>query len=425
MSRVFRQAAAIFAPALIVLAGSCDKIWGLTPRTLDPNLVCEESVCRCADGFDNCDGDENNGCEADLQKAPESCGTCGTRCDNGACNAGICQCKSGFGDCDGDRSNGCETSTTDDPSSCGACGHDCLGALCNDGRCAPTVLAKLYSPTSLALDGGYLYIGSCDTPALQRIPIRGGTPQSMYEGQGCVRAMAVNQGSLYFATQDQILTMKLDGSSPPSLVVDAPGVSGVIGVIGGYVYWREQVDPSYLNRFSSSKGLEADLGDDNFPFHALSLTQKGVYWAGAQTILYLPHSKTATISVATVQSDLTKGVPAFTIDAAHAYWAEPMSSVIKSVPIGGGATSVLTSASQPTSLFVDTASLYWTDAASGDVRVVALGAPNAKSSLIASGQEIVANSRITGDEEAVYWFTVGAITPGSGNKTGKVWRATK
>ncbi|MEO5729907.1 MAG: hypothetical protein ABI134_03040, partial [Byssovorax sp.] len=350
MSRVFRHAAAIFAPALIVLAGSCDKIWGISPRTFDPNLVCEESGCRCAEGFDDCDGDENNGCEADLQEAPESCGACGTRCDNGACSGGACQCKVGFGDCDGDASNGCETSTTDAPSSCGACGHDCLGAPCNDGRCTPTVLTKLYAPTSLALDDGYLYVGSCDIPALQRIPVRGGTPQSMYDGQGCVRALAIDQGSLYFATNDKILTMKLDGSSPPSLVVDAPDFSKVLGVLDGHVYWREQSNVSYLNRFSSAKGVEGDIADDNFPFHAISLTPKGAYWAAAQAILYMPHDTIKTMSVAAVQSDLTKGVPAFTIDAAHAYWAEPMNSVIKAVPIGGGVSSVLASASQPTSL---------------------------------------------------------------------------
>jgi hypothetical protein len=425
VSHILRRAAAILAPALIVVAGSCDAIWGISPRTFDPNLVCDESGCRCAAGFGDCDGNQDNGCEADLQMAPETCGTCGTRCDHGTCSVGVCQCKTGFGDCDGDPSNGCETSIADNPLSCGACGHDCLGSPCNGSRCAPTLLAKLYGPTSLALDGGYLYFGACNAPAIQRIPIRGGKPEVVYSGQGCIRALAIDQGSLYFATKDQILAMKLDGSSPPSLVVDAPGVSEALGVVGGHVYWREDSDSIYLNRFSSTKGLEADLGHDNFPFHAISLTPKGAYWAGAEAIEYLPHTSKFAVEIAPVQSDLATGVPAFTIDAAHAYWAEPMSGAIKTVPLGGGAESVLTSATKPTSLFVDAASLYWTDAVTRDVRVVPLGAPNAASAVIATGQEIVNGTRIVGDEEAVYWFTVGAITGTTGNDTGKIWRATK
>ena len=468
MSRAHHVTAALLAPTLILLAASCDKVWGISPRTLDPRLVCDDNGCRCSASFGDCDGDQANGCEVDFSQSLEACGTCGARCDNGLCTSGVCQCKPGFGDCDGDKSNGCEvdfsrspeacgtcgvrcdngvctdaicqckagftncdsdksngceTSIADDPSSCGACGHDCLGSSCTDGRCAPTMLAKLYAPTSLAVDGGYLYIGSCDAPTLQRVPIRGGTIETVYEGQGCVRALAVDQGSLYFATTDQILTMKLDGSSPPSLVVAAPGFSEVLGVVGGYVYW--QADSSYINRFSPAKGLEADLGNDSFPVHAISLTPARAYWAGASAIVSLRHDKLVPSTVAAVQSDFTTGVPAFILDAAHAYWAEPMNSVIKTVPIGGGTESVLTSASKPTSFFVDAASLYWTDAASQDVRVVPLGAPNAKSKVIAAGQEIVNGSRIVGDEEAVYWFTVGAITGGSGNDTGKVWRVTK
>ena len=424
VSRVVRSAAAIFAPALIVLAGSCDKVWGISPRTLDPNLVCDESGCRCTAGFGNCDGNQDNGCEADLQVAPETCGTCGTRCDHGTCSAGLCQCKDGFGDCDGDMSNGCETPVAGNPLSCGACGHDCLGAPCNGGRCAPVLLAKLYNPTSLALNGGYLYFGGCDVTAIQRIPIRGGNPEVVYSsGTGCTGALAIDQDRLYFAFNDQILAMKLDGSSPPSLVVDAPGFSEVLGVADDHVYWQET--SGYLNRFSSTKGLEADLANDNFPFHAISLTPKGAYWAGAQAIEYLAHTSKFVVEIAPIQADLMTGVPAFTIDAVHAYWAEPMSGAIKSIPLGGGTESVLTSASKPTSLFVDAASLYWTDAVTRDVRVVPLGAPNAPSAVIAAGQEIVNGTRIVGDEEAVYWFTKGAITSQTGNLTGKIWRATK
>ena len=423
MSCVVRRAAAIFAPALIVLAGSCDKVWGISPRTLDPNLVCDDKGCHCTGGFDDCDGDPGNGCEMDLRQAPESCGTCGTRCDHGTCSAGLCECKDGFGDCDGDMSNGCETVLTDNPLSCGACGHDCLGSPCNGSRCAPVLLAKLYSPTSLALDSGYLYFGACNATAIQRIPIRGGTPELVYSGQGCIGALTIDRGSLYFAIQDKIMAMKLDSSTPPSLVVDAPGLSAEIGVAGDHVYWQDS--SGYLNRFSPTKGLELDLTKDSFPFHTFSVTPEKIYWAGAKFIQHLAHISKFVVDFTPVQADLMTGVPAFTIDADHAYWAEPMSGTIKTIPFDKGAATVLTNASKPTSFFVDAASLYWTDAVTGEVRVVSLGATNAPSAVIATGQEIVDASRIVGDGEAVYWFTIGGITSGSDKITGKIWRATK
>ncbi len=98
----------------------------------------------CAPHFADCDGNAQNGCEADLQ-SPATCGACNAPCAlphaTASCAAGACavgSCDLGFGDCDGDPQNGCETSlgTSTD---CGACGVPCAlsnaAASCAGGAC--------------------------------------------------------------------------------------------------------------------------------------------------------------------------------------------------------------------------------------------------------------------------------------------------
>jgi len=122
-----------------------------------PNATarCAAGQCAytCAAGFDDCDGDPSNGCEANLNEDTTRCGACGTRCDlanaTAACSMGRCtvaMCTTGFGDCDGNAANGCETLTSTSVSHCGACGTVCAGAdnavpACVNGACALTCTA--------------------------------------------------------------------------------------------------------------------------------------------------------------------------------------------------------------------------------------------------------------------------------------------
>jgi hypothetical protein len=80
------------------------------------SCVSFEAGCRM--GFEDCDGDPSNGCEADLMRDEAHCGACGTTCGgapsaNGVCGAGTCGlgCVVGTFDCDGDAANGCESAT--------------------------------------------------------------------------------------------------------------------------------------------------------------------------------------------------------------------------------------------------------------------------------------------------------------------------
>ncbi len=125
--------------------GFCGDACNLANAT----AACNGEVCQidtCNGGFDDCDGNDANGCEADLQNSAMTCGGCGMPCPNGpggttVCSGGSCaiNCNAGLGNCDNDVATGCETDIQQDVSHCGACGDVCTIANgmgdCNGGNC--------------------------------------------------------------------------------------------------------------------------------------------------------------------------------------------------------------------------------------------------------------------------------------------------
>lgn len=126
----------------IANCGTCGKACPTGPNA---TATCEAGVCEltCNAGYDDCDGDPADGCEAFTQNDAANCGTCGHACPDGPgvaalCVAGACtlDCPPGSGDCDGNAANGCETNTNASGAHCGSCGLDCMGSPCVQGACA-------------------------------------------------------------------------------------------------------------------------------------------------------------------------------------------------------------------------------------------------------------------------------------------------
>jgi hypothetical protein len=126
--------------------GAC----GVVCENENGSTRCVEGECRptCAEGFDDCDGDPENGCETDLTSSLDDCGACGAGCSpanaTGACVEGVCEaaCAAGFANCNGDIDDGCEADLAS-PDTCGSCDHACSAnggtAVCNDdGTCGIT-----------------------------------------------------------------------------------------------------------------------------------------------------------------------------------------------------------------------------------------------------------------------------------------------
>lgn len=120
---------------------------GCTPCNLaNANSLCGSSQCvvdTCQGRFQDCDQDTANGCEVDIDSDPAHCSACGNACvvpnAQAACNSGDCaigQCETGFDNCNGDDLDGCEVILDSDPENCGECGNECpMFQTCKAGNC--------------------------------------------------------------------------------------------------------------------------------------------------------------------------------------------------------------------------------------------------------------------------------------------------
>ena len=111
-------------------------------------IACTGSNCApgCASGWGSCDGNTMNGCETSLT-TNTNCAACGVPCSrsnaSSSCSTGACvlgSCTSGFDNCDGNDGNGCETSHASAPNAC-ATGTN-MGAFSGDSVCGPFCLGN-------------------------------------------------------------------------------------------------------------------------------------------------------------------------------------------------------------------------------------------------------------------------------------------
>lgn len=116
----------------------------------------DQEAADCPAGFGDCDGDPNNGCEADLATSLDHCGGCDSPCaitnGTGICTGGSClveSCFVGFGDCDDDPDTGCETDTTSSSAHCGSCQSPCefTNAIgnCSQSECSMGACSNGYA----------------------------------------------------------------------------------------------------------------------------------------------------------------------------------------------------------------------------------------------------------------------------------------
>jgi hypothetical protein len=112
--------------------------------------TCRQGSCEltgCESGWGNCDKSAVNGCEVNTNSSNDHCGSCGNTCNSGngqvACSQGACRltsCKPGFADCNGNTNDGCEANVNNDTDNCGGCGLTCdrshtRGVSCSNGAC--------------------------------------------------------------------------------------------------------------------------------------------------------------------------------------------------------------------------------------------------------------------------------------------------
>lgn len=130
---------AIDAPSTGCAAPSCDAC-----SYANGVAICAAGACAlasCVKGWEDCDSDPANGCEAHTVTDPNHCGACANKCSfphaEASCENGTCvpgPCLTDYADCD--NVSGCETHFINDTQNCGACAFSCAsGDGCSNGTC--------------------------------------------------------------------------------------------------------------------------------------------------------------------------------------------------------------------------------------------------------------------------------------------------
>jgi Cys-rich repeat protein len=131
--------------------GACDRACPVRPgATAACDATARACLTRCNGGFEDCNLNPLDGCEAAPATDVRHCGGCGRECRlanaTSQCAGGRCAiaaCAPGWGDCDGNATNGCEVNLESSTFHCGMCGRACpvrSGATpsCAAGACRST-----------------------------------------------------------------------------------------------------------------------------------------------------------------------------------------------------------------------------------------------------------------------------------------------
>ena len=167
---------------------------------------CGGSSCTftCDAGFGDCNGVDADGCELRLNTLSD-CATCGTACTraNGtsSCSSGSCQltgCNPGYQNCDGNAANGCEPLNT--LTDCGSCGAACTIPN-GTGSCA-TMSCSIGTCNGNWADCDGDVANGCEHDA--RTPGAGGLGPCLPEA-GCTKVAYMGR-DYYFCTTDRAWT---------------------------------------------------------------------------------------------------------------------------------------------------------------------------------------------------------------------------
>jgi hypothetical protein len=341
---------------LVLAIGGCNEILGIPERERDPHLECDDSGCRCQGGFENCDGEADNGCETDLATSSAHCG---------------------------------------------ACGHDCLGGDCEGGKCAPVALASFDIANGLALVGDEIYVGTCDDDLLVvKFPATGGTPTPVVVpgGSSCAWRIAANASSILWIDQTDLRVNPLDGvvETPPLTPADsfAPLAASDTHAYYGLLTGGQDV----LMRIALAGGAPETIATASV--NAMVTSPTRAYWSDSDGTWSVSHTGT---DVTQLFPDTVDHAYALAIDAENLYFGSSFfgAGSVGKLPLAGGEPVFLDDSVEAVGIAVDATHLYWADEGTGSLNRVPIA--GGASEVLVEGLAFDLIVSMAADDRGVYW----------------------
>ncbi len=367
--------------------------------------------------------------------ASEFCNPCAFTKGTAKCSAGQCalaSCNGGFDNCDSDDSNGCEAELAVDPKNCGTCTRDCLDGPCESGMCTPIVIAdKQFNCWAVAVNATHAYwTNAAGGAGLQRLEhSKSGQPPTLLHAPAGSGDLALDQSHVYWANEDAgaVYRMSLQSPGTAEQLVTAARPVGV-AIDATHVYWTDRGtsapnDGSVGRALKNGTKSEVLASSLDSPI-ILTLDATHAYWTnhGNGTVSRVAKSGGATEMLAAGKGTSNINGWGVVVAGNKVIWRD--GEFLRAVPTMGGAASDLAT-NQPGARFLARYGdeLYWgRDGTNGGV--VMTGSlsllPGAPPTPVTT-DSIVAHHGIAVDEQYVYFTSWG----GSKNPTGGIFKVAR
>ncbi len=335
-------------------------------RPVAENVACSDGSCVCDDGFGDCDGEPQNGCETVVAVDANNCGACGVRCQNGYCEEGACVCDDAAALCDGVC-----VALDNDPHHCGACGRDCLSGACSEGRCTPAPLAVGFYVGAMTLRDDQIYLCDYQGGTIVRLGLDGGAGEILATDEVCDDSIAVSGDRVVWSVwlkDDEAMRMR-----GPSGTVTTLGVAQFVGDLRAndqHILWAEDFPLETHLRHSSAGQTPTTLHTTVSYIDDMALEGDHLAWiesdADTHYVYYANLSQSPPQVLHTTADDL--GPIAIVGDHIYFTRCPPADEdcdderFLLKLPFSGGTPQIVTPAATPMiDLVVDGAALYWTE----------------------------------------------------------------
>jgi hypothetical protein len=363
------------------------------------------------DGTSSTTGPDDSTSSTDDTSGAQECGNGviegDESCDESTVHNGSCVdcdiiCHEGFEDCNGSADDGCEVDLLITAQSCGYCGHDCIGGDCVDGFCQPYLLAEGQdSPYDIVVDDKNAHwVNRLGNSVMQTAIDGNGPVQKIADNQNGPSGITIHNGDLYWTNfyGNEVMVGAFGNPAAPF----AQAQSNPFGITndGERACWG-----NFGNGTIACKTLDGNIAgtvasSQPQPWSITSLPGD-LYWTTAATersIQTLPEGDNTPVVLA---AGLGTELGGLYTDGTWIYFAVPNPGYVAKIPINGGEepTMVADNEPKPKDVVFDDEFVYWTNETAGEVAFKSRAGGN----VMILGWSPGLPWAITHDDSAVYW----------------------